>query len=81
MSRLPNYILIYQIVDRYRVLDAAFPRDPARPMNHLRRFAKQGNLPEPLHSILLIDNPSPQTIFLLISPPLPDVNRLQELLT
>ncbi|KAL5335295.1 hypothetical protein BJX70DRAFT_375504 [Aspergillus crustosus] len=63
-----------------KVLDAAFPRDPARPMNHLRRFAKQSNLPEPIHSILLQDNPSPQTIFVLISPPLPDLDRLQELL-
>ncbi|KAL4786741.1 hypothetical protein BJX76DRAFT_320679 [Aspergillus varians] len=63
-----------------KVLDAAFPRDPARPMNHLRRFAKQNNLPEPLQPILLSDNPSPQTIFVMIPPPLPDVARLQELL-
>ncbi|KAL6228948.1 hypothetical protein BDW75DRAFT_225932 [Aspergillus navahoensis] len=63
-----------------KVLDAAYPRDPARPMNHLRRFAKHNNLPKPLHPILLHDNPSPQTIFVLISPPLPDVAHLQELL-
>ncbi|KAL2825478.1 hypothetical protein BDW59DRAFT_73150 [Aspergillus cavernicola] len=63
-----------------KVLDAAFPRDPARPMNHLRRFAKQANLPHPLHPLLLADHPSAQTIFVLISPPLPDVGRLQELL-
>ncbi|KAL4868279.1 hypothetical protein BDV12DRAFT_170073 [Aspergillus spectabilis] len=63
-----------------KVLDAAFPRDPARPMNHLRRFAKQCNLPEPIQPILLKDSPSPQTIFVLISPPLPDVDRLKKLL-
>ncbi|KAL4885964.1 hypothetical protein BJY04DRAFT_214157 [Aspergillus karnatakaensis] len=63
-----------------KVLDAAFPRDPARPMNHLRRFAKQTNLPEPLRSNLLRDHPSPQTIFVLISPPLPEIESLQELL-
>ncbi|KAI9376645.1 hypothetical protein BJX61DRAFT_488534 [Aspergillus egyptiacus] len=63
-----------------KVLDAAFPRDPARPMNHLRRFAKQDNLPQPLRPLLLKDNPSPQSIFVLIAPPLPDVDRLQELL-
>lgn len=80
VSRLPSRIIFCPSVDQYRVLDAAFPRDAARPMNHLRRFAKQGNLPERLHPILLNDNPSPQTIFVLISPPLPDVNRLQELL-
>ncbi|KAL4973174.1 hypothetical protein BDW66DRAFT_162271 [Aspergillus desertorum] len=63
-----------------KVLDAAYPRDPNRPLNHLRRFAKHNNLPKPLHPILLQDNPSPQTIFVLISPPLPDVAHLQELL-
>lgn len=80
VSCLANLYLYSSGADQYRVLDAAFPRDATRPMNHLRRFAKQGNLPEPLHPILLNDNPSPQTIFVLISPPLPDVNRLQELL-
>ncbi|KAL4750434.1 hypothetical protein BDW72DRAFT_175927 [Aspergillus terricola var. indicus] len=49
-------------------------------MNHLRRFAKHNNLPKPLHPILLKDNPSLQTIFVLISPPLPGVAHLQELL-
>ncbi|KAL4918894.1 hypothetical protein BDW62DRAFT_180041 [Aspergillus aurantiobrunneus] len=63
-----------------KVLDAAFPRDLTRPMNHLRRFAKKTNLPEPLQPILLQDNPSAQTIFVLIAPPLPDVSRLKELL-
>ncbi|KAL4928297.1 putative tRNA-specific adenosine-34 deaminase subunit Tad3 [Aspergillus undulatus] len=63
-----------------KALDAAFPRDPARPMNHLRRFAKQENLPKAVQSIVLQDNPSPETIFLVISPPLPPVDRLQELL-
>ncbi|KAL4990204.1 hypothetical protein BDW68DRAFT_185779 [Aspergillus falconensis] len=63
-----------------KVLDAAYPRDPTRPMNHLRRFAKHNNLPKALHPILLQDNPSPHTIFVLISPPLPDVAYLQELL-
>ncbi|KAL4996200.1 hypothetical protein BDV10DRAFT_173046 [Aspergillus recurvatus] len=63
-----------------KVLDAAYPRDPTRPMNHLRRFAKHNNLPKPLHPILLQDNPSPQTIFVLISPPLPDIAHLRELL-
>ncbi|KAL3466541.1 hypothetical protein BJX64DRAFT_284478 [Aspergillus heterothallicus] len=63
-----------------KVLDAAIPRDPARPMNHLRRFAKQGNLPSHLHPLLLGDSPSPQSIFVLIPPPLPEVELLQELL-
>ncbi|KAL2863540.1 putative tRNA-specific adenosine-34 deaminase subunit Tad3 [Aspergillus lucknowensis] len=63
-----------------KVLDANIPRDPVRPMNHLRRFAKQSNLPEPLHPLLLGDNPSPQSIFVLIPPPLPEVELLQELL-
>ncbi|KAL2845419.1 hypothetical protein BJY01DRAFT_247683 [Aspergillus pseudoustus] len=63
-----------------KVLDAAIPRDPARPMNHLRRFAKQSNLPKHLHPLLLGDNASPQSIFVLIPPPLPEVELLQELL-
>ncbi|KAL4899998.1 hypothetical protein BDW74DRAFT_188719 [Aspergillus multicolor] len=63
-----------------KILDAAYPRDAARPTSHLRRFAKQNNLPESLHPILLQDNSSPQTIFVLISPPLPEVAQLQELL-
>ncbi|KAL2808190.1 hypothetical protein BJX63DRAFT_42228 [Aspergillus granulosus] len=63
-----------------KVLDATIPRDPTRPMNHLRRFAKQSNLPEHLHPLLLGESPSPQSIFVLIPPPLPEVELLQEVL-
>ncbi|KAL3494839.1 hypothetical protein BJX62DRAFT_196876 [Aspergillus germanicus] len=63
-----------------KVLDASIPRDPARTTSHLRRFAKQSNLPEHLHPLLLGDKHSPQSIFVLIPPPLPEVDLVQELL-
>ncbi|KAL4804847.1 hypothetical protein BDV18DRAFT_161940 [Aspergillus unguis] len=63
-----------------KVLDTAFPRDPSRPMNHLRRYARHNNLPEPLKSVLLQNDSSPQTIFALIPPPLPEADTLQKLL-
>ncbi|CEN61429.1 hypothetical protein ASPCAL08083 [Aspergillus calidoustus] len=63
-----------------KVLDASIARDPTRTTSHLRRFAKQSNLPEHLHPLLLGDKPSPQSIFVLIPPPLPEVDLLQELL-
>ncbi|GFF43492.1 hypothetical protein IFM58399_06964 [Aspergillus lentulus] len=63
-----------------KALDAAFPRDPAIPVNHLRRFAKHSQLPESLRSAINHNEASPQTIFVLISPPLPEVNALQKVL-
>lgn len=49
-------------------------------MNHLRRFAKHSQLPESLRSAINHNEASPQTIFVLISPPLPEVNALQKVL-
>ncbi|PWY91280.1 hypothetical protein BO70DRAFT_329728 [Aspergillus heteromorphus CBS 117.55] len=64
-----------------KALDSSFPRDPSQPMNHLRRFAKHNQVPEHLRPALLRDGSSPsQTIFVLISPPLPDTETLQKVL-
>ncbi|EAW23062.1 putative tRNA-specific adenosine-34 deaminase subunit Tad3 [Aspergillus fischeri NRRL 181] len=63
-----------------KALDAAFPRDPAIPVNHLRRFAKHSQLPESLRSAINHNESTPQTIFVLISPPLPEVDALQKVL-
>ncbi|RLL96255.1 hypothetical protein CFD26_106238 [Aspergillus turcosus] len=63
-----------------KALDAAFPRDPAVPVNHLRRFAKHSQLPESLRSAIQHNESSPQTIFVLVSPPLPEVDALQKVL-
>ncbi|KAK6812161.1 nucleosidedeaminase [Aspergillus parasiticus SU-1] len=63
-----------------KALDSAFPRDPSRPLHHLRRFAKHTQLPDGLRSTLIKGEPSMQTIFTLITPPLPDVETLQKLL-
>ncbi|KAE8351674.1 hypothetical protein BDV28DRAFT_149785 [Aspergillus coremiiformis] len=63
-----------------KALDSAFPRDPSRPLNHLRRFAKHTQLPDHLRSTLIKGEPSAQTIFVLITPPLPDVETLKTLL-
>ncbi|KAF7587965.1 adenosine deaminase, tRNA-specific 3 [Aspergillus hancockii] len=63
-----------------KALDSAFPRDPSRPLNHLRRFAKHTQLPADLRSILIKGEPSTQTIFVLITPPLPETETLQKLL-
>ncbi|KAE8378686.1 hypothetical protein BDV26DRAFT_184014 [Aspergillus bertholletiae] len=63
-----------------KALDNAFPRDPSRPLNHLRRFAKHTQIPDGLQSTLIKGEPSTQTIFTLITPPLPEVEELQKLL-
>ncbi|KAJ5169027.1 uncharacterized protein N7482_004621 [Penicillium canariense] len=68
-----------------KALDAAFPRDVSLPMSHLRRFAKRNMLPQHLLSALEADSATTpttngQTIFVLISPPLPAVETLQTLL-
>lgn len=74
-------LILISVADQLdRAIDAAFPRDPARPMNHLRRFARRNNLPDSLRPVLLQDNPSQQAIFVLISPPLPEADRLHEIL-
>lgn len=62
-----------------RTLDSNLHRDPSPSLNHLRRFAKWGFLPERLRSLIKTE-PSPHTIFVLISPPLPDVEELLSLL-
>lgn len=49
-------------------------------MNHLRRFAKHSQLPEFLRSAIQHNESSPQTIFVLVSPPLPEVDALQKVL-
>ncbi|OJJ72982.1 hypothetical protein ASPBRDRAFT_54752 [Aspergillus brasiliensis CBS 101740] len=65
-----------------KVLDSRFPRDSSQPLSHLRRFAKHNQLPEHLRPILLHEGSSPaQTIFVLISPPLPDIESLQDALS
>ncbi|GIC93819.1 putative tRNA-specific adenosine-34 deaminase subunit Tad3 [Aspergillus udagawae] len=63
-----------------KALDAAFPRDPTVPVNHLRRFAKHSQLPESVRSAVQHNESSPQTIFVLVSPPLPEVDALQKVL-
>ncbi|CAI7620303.1 unnamed protein product [Penicillium glandicola] len=67
-----------------KALDAAFPKDPSLPLSHLRRFAKREILPPPLRAAIEsqsvpLAGPA-QTIFVLISPPLPDVATLKALL-
>lgn len=68
----------------FRALDSAFPRNPARPLGHLRRFSKLDQLPVPLKSAIEADgtfSSTPgQTIFVLIAPPLPDVEELRAVL-
>ncbi|KAJ5317233.1 hypothetical protein PENANT_c045G08368 [Penicillium antarcticum] len=67
-----------------KALDSAFPKDPSLPLSHLRRFAKREILPPPLRAAIEEQSPplaAPvQTIFVLISPPLPDLDKLQALL-
>ncbi|PYH89761.1 hypothetical protein BO71DRAFT_335970 [Aspergillus ellipticus CBS 707.79] len=64
-----------------KALDSAFPRDASQPMNHLRRFAKHNQVPEHLRPVLLREGSSPaQTIFVLISPPLPGTEAIQKVL-
>ncbi|KAJ5710516.1 hypothetical protein N7488_004672 [Penicillium malachiteum] len=66
-----------------KALDAKLPRDPSLPLNHLRRFAKRENLPASLRETLeakgSVGTGTP-TIFVLIAPPLPDVEELLDLL-
>ncbi|RAL04955.1 putative tRNA-specific adenosine-34 deaminase subunit Tad3 [Aspergillus ibericus CBS 121593] len=65
-----------------KVLDSSFPRDSSQSLSHLRRFAKHNQVPEHLRPILLREGSSPaQTIFVLISPPLPDIESLQNVLS
>ncbi|KAJ5693248.1 hypothetical protein N7462_002671 [Penicillium macrosclerotiorum] len=66
-----------------KALDAAFPRDPSLPLTHLRRFAKRTMLPPTLLAELEANKPTVNhgpTIFVLIAPPLPDVDILLALL-
>ncbi|KAH8423025.1 putative tRNA-specific adenosine-34 deaminase subunit Tad3 [Aspergillus melleus] len=63
-----------------KALDSKFPRDSSQSTGHLRRFAKHTQLPETLRSHLIKGEPSPQTIFALIMPPLPDVDELRKVL-
>ncbi|BDD58049.1 hypothetical protein MAP00_003359 [Monascus purpureus] len=64
-----------------KVLDSAFPRDQPRSFQHLRRFAKRTQLPESLQEAFIVaeDHPA-QTIYVLIPPPLPEVDLLNTLL-
>lgn len=69
----------------FRALDSAFPKDPSLPLSHLRRFAKREILPPALrtaieNSNIHISAPA-QTIFVLISPPLPELATLKALLS
>ncbi|KAJ5145569.1 uncharacterized protein N7515_000133 [Penicillium bovifimosum] len=66
-----------------KALDSAFPRDAALPLSHLRRFAKKEQLPPTLRAAIESSThpiPATQTIFVLISPPLPDLATLKALL-
>ncbi|RJE23892.1 tRNA-specific adenosine-34 deaminase subunit [Aspergillus sclerotialis] len=63
-----------------KTLDSKLHRDPSSPsLNHRRRFAKWDFLPEHLRSLVKTE-PTPHTIFVLISPPLPGVEELQSIL-
>ncbi|KAL1871780.1 hypothetical protein Plec18167_006930 [Paecilomyces lecythidis] len=69
-----------------KVLDAAFPKDPTLPLQHLRRFVKRNNLPEHLKQSIVasegdtVQQNPPQTIYVLIPCPLPDVETVQNIL-
>ena len=60
-----------------RTLDSKLNR--ASSLSHLRRFAKHNQLPEALQSTVP-KNEHAQTIFVLISPPMPDLDTLRDLL-
>ncbi|KAI1977453.1 hypothetical protein LOZ51_005060 [Ophidiomyces ophidiicola] len=70
-----------------RLLDSTFPRDPSLSLTHLRRFAKPEHLPEHLKpasegdSSTSTSTSTGSTIYVLISPPLPDRSELLALLT
>ncbi|CAG7943907.1 unnamed protein product [Penicillium nalgiovense] len=67
-----------------KAIDTAFPKDPSLPLSHLRRFAKREMLPPRLRAAIesqCVPLAAPtQTIFVLISPPLPDITTLKDLL-
>ncbi|KAJ5584162.1 uncharacterized protein N7459_003962 [Penicillium hispanicum] len=67
-----------------KILDSAFPRPPSLPLSHLRRFAKRETLPASLQAAVESGGSPPvtpaQSIFVVIPPPLPDVDELQSLL-
>ncbi|CAG8882989.1 unnamed protein product [Penicillium egyptiacum] len=67
-----------------KAIDTAFPKDPSLPLSHLRRFAKREMLPPPLKAAIESQSvplaAQTQTIFVLISPPLPDITTLKALL-
>ncbi|CAG8341471.1 unnamed protein product [Penicillium nalgiovense] len=67
-----------------KAIDTAFPKDPSLPLSHLRRFAKREMLPPRLRAAIesqCVPIAAPtQTIFVLISPPLPDITTLKDLL-
>jgi len=77
-------LLLSAKINSSRALDAAFPKDPSLPLSHLRRFAKRELLPPPLRAAIESQSAPPaapaQTIFVLISPPLPDLTTLKALL-
>lgn len=64
-------------VNMVRTLDSKLNRDSS--LSHLRRFAKHNQLPVTLQSTIP-KNEHSQTIFVLISPPMPDLDTLQDLL-
>ncbi|KAJ5645459.1 hypothetical protein N7507_011470 [Penicillium longicatenatum] len=67
-----------------KVLDSKYPRVPSLPLSHLRRFAKRDILPPPLRARIEAESShavgEQQTIFVVISPPLPPAEELQNLL-
>ncbi|KAL2007659.1 hypothetical protein VTN00DRAFT_7641 [Thermoascus crustaceus] len=64
-----------------KVLDSTFARDPSLSLQHLRRFAKRDALPEHLKPPVTLESSTiAPTIFVLISPPLPDKSTLQTVL-
>ncbi|CAP98449.1 Pc22g11610 [Penicillium rubens Wisconsin 54-1255] len=67
-----------------KAIDTAFPKDPSLPLSHLRRFAKREMLPPRLRAAIESQSvrlaAPAQTIFVLISPPLPDITTLKALL-
>lgn len=79
---------LFQLANDRRALDAAFPRDPTLSLNHLRRFAKEDVLPDHLRSAAAAlreqrqrsQAQQQQTLYVLISPPLPEISELQTVL-
>ncbi|KAJ5928086.1 hypothetical protein N7466_007042 [Penicillium verhagenii] len=67
-----------------KALDSKYPRDAALPLSHLRRFAKREILPPTLRAAIeaagSLGTADVKTIFVVISPPLPASEELQELL-